>query len=459
MQFLGLAVQTNGNYYQPGSQGGADALGDAKRVVCLATQARAKIVVGKKKPPPCQPLSHLGNNKQPEMPRAKRTLAEADANAETAPAAKRSSTGGKAGGKENGTSKPPKAAKQKKDKVTKNKDGRVPKDADGATWICICRPQDNDDEDEDDDVESENNATTTTSASKTVCDGGQGPLCMCRRPADLHPEYDWVMTKRGFEQALHWMHEQGKRCSDNFDLYIFNDYNGYGTQEVMENMLLAFDEAMNPAAAAGAGEEPLDLMLRLWAQVEGMALFLNDDLMEYNMIDDSASVARFAEIIGTAVLSTIDLLIARGMFVKNTNKNGAIRNIGLMLCRFIEFAQTQDDASSMNENGWVNRIVKLADEHGVAIEGKPDIEETLESIRADIEDEDEEPPSKAEATRYAKAKKKWTPKGDRDDEGSRVWRSWDWTAEFKAFRRERGVKVSPHGPLQGQMVSPVRRHC
>ena len=99
----------------------------------------------------------------------------------------------------------------------------------------------------------------------------------------------------------------------------------------------------------------------------------------------------------------------------------------------------------------------MADAHGVAIKGKPHIEEVLESIRADIEDEDEESLSKAEAARYAKAKKKWTPKGDRDDEGSRVWRSWDWTVEFKAFRRERGGKVSPDGPVQGQMVSPFRR--
>ena len=384
------------------------------------------------------------------MPRAKRTLAEADANAETVPAAKRPSTGdSKAGGKENGTSKPPKASKQKK-----KKDSRVPKNADGNTWICICRPHDNDDdEDEDDDVETGNNAAAAAASNKTVCDGGQGPRCMCRRPADLHPSYDWVMTKRGFELALHWMHEREKRCQDNFDLYVFNDFNGYGTQEVMENMLLAFDEAMSPAAAAAAaaGEKPLDLMWRLWAQVEGMALFLNDDLVEYNMIDDSASVARFAEIIGTAVLSTIDLLIARGWFAPTSS---AIRNTGLMLGRFIEFAQSQDDASGMNENGWLHRIVKLADEHGVAIEGKPDDEKVLQSIRADIEDADEEPPSKAEAARYARAKKKWTPKGDRDDEGSRVWGSWDWTVEFKAFRRERGVKVSPHGPVQGQMVSP-----
>ena len=384
------------------------------------------------------------------MPRAKRTIAEADPNAESASAAKRTSTG-KAAGKENGTAKPPKAAKQKKDKVTKKKDGRVPKDADGNTWICICRPHDNDDDDDDDDDEddddetSENNATATAASSnKTICDGGIGPLCMCRRPADLHPEYDWVMTKRGFEQALHWMHEREKRTQENFELYIFNDYNGYGTQEVIENMLLAFDEAMTMMMA-----EPVDV-LEVWAQAEGMTLFLNDDLMEYNMIDDADSVARVTEIIGVAVLKSIDLLIARGLFVKN---NTTIRNIGLILCRFIEFGQTQDDASTTNENGWVNRMVWLADAHGVLIEGKPDIEETLESIRADIGME--QPPSKAEAARYAKAKKKWNPKGDRDDDGNRVWRSWDWTAEFKAFKKERGIKVSHHGPVQGKMVSPL----
>ena len=230
------------------------------------------------------------------MPRAKRTLAEADANAETAPAAKkRPSTGAKAGGKENGTSNPPKTAKQrKKDKVTQKKPSRVPKTADGNTWLCICRPHDNDSETDDEDDESTNNPAS--SAEKTVCDGGSGPLCMCRRPADSHPQYDWVMTKRGFEHALHWMREREKRTQENYEVYVFNDFNGYGIQEVLENMLVKFDEAM---AVAGGGQH--DVVLGVWAQIEAMGLFLNDELVEYNMLDDSASVARFAEIVGVAI--------------------------------------------------------------------------------------------------------------------------------------------------------------
>lgn len=61
---------------------------------------------------------------------------------------------------------------------------------------------------------------------------------MCRKPADKHPEHKWIMTKAGFYLFMKWVEEQAKRDQDNFDMYIYNDFSGYGTKEVMENMVI-----------------------------------------------------------------------------------------------------------------------------------------------------------------------------------------------------------------------------
>ena len=34
-----------------------------------------------------------------------------------------------------------------------------------------------------------------------------------------------------------WMDQADKRCPDLFDMYIFNDFYGYGICEVIENMV------------------------------------------------------------------------------------------------------------------------------------------------------------------------------------------------------------------------------
>lgn len=189
------------------------------------------------------------------MARSKRTLAEVDSNAESAPFAKGASIGKKVE-KENKVSnasdKGPESSvstglpsdrtldsfrRSTKKKATsktitstaipKNKNGRVPQKADGRIWICICRPtedvaQANEiDEDDEDAIEE-----------LQTCGGGK--KCLCKKPADDYPDHRWIMTKKGFEMTLEWQTEQAKRDQDNFDMYIFNDWSGYGVVEVME---------------------------------------------------------------------------------------------------------------------------------------------------------------------------------------------------------------------------------
>ena len=109
-----------------------------------------------------------------------------------------------------------------------DKEDRGSKDTD---WICSCRPywdiqsgrSDNEDDNEEDEEDD-----------GKCCGKGKhrsGKL------ADRFPDHTWVFTKKGVERRLFWLQERMVRDQDEFDMYIYNDFTGYGTLEVMENQV------------------------------------------------------------------------------------------------------------------------------------------------------------------------------------------------------------------------------
>ena len=99
------------------------------------------------------------------------------------------------------------------------------------------------------------------------------------------------------------------------------------------------------------------------------------------MIDDSEGNAKRMMLIGTALLTTIDFLIAQGLF---TNTSSKIRNLGLVLSLFLQFAEDEGEIPSCNEDGWNAVVVEKADAHGVTIQGLVGSYELVQSIRDDV---------------------------------------------------------------------------
>lgn len=214
---------------------------------------------------------------------------------------------------------------------------------------------------------------------------------------------------------MQWQEQQAKRDQDMFGMYIFNDWSGYGTAEVMENMLLAFDKDAKKKVT-----EPMVL----WSHVEGMAWFLNGDLIQWNMSDDSEGNAAIVAMFGTAILTTIDILIEHNL---SSDSSSEVRNVGLVLSQLLRFASDMEDLCGReNDHGWKQVLVRLADKHGVEIKGRKDIDEVVQNIREEDEDEDEE---QQEAREKAGRKKTWKPQDDYDDTGLRLWGRWDWKKE------------------------------
>jgi hypothetical protein len=147
-------------------------------------------------------------------------------------------------------------------------------------FVCLCQPpfrtSDDGDEDEDDDEEEEDEEEkdedeedeenkepeNSGKLKRGKCDGGK--TCLCDKPAAEHPDHIWKLSAAGkdkfFTQRIH----VDLRSPDTFGMYTFNDHEGYGVLEVLQNLVLDFEEA------AGNYKEQ-------WAVCEALAFFLEDD--------------------------------------------------------------------------------------------------------------------------------------------------------------------------------------
>ena len=137
--------------------------------------------------------------------------------------------------------------------------------------------------------------------------------------------------------------------------------------------------------------------LTIWSQIQGMPLVTNNNLMEWNMIDDSASNAKPVKTIGTAILSNLSLLKSPTILNKDP----------VLLSHFLRLARGQDDTCPENDDVWSATNDKSSDEHGAEIKGKASVQQVVKEVST--ETEDEEAPSKAELAGYERAEKMCTP--------------------------------------------------
>lgn len=58
-----------------------------------------------------------------------------------------------------------------------------------------------------------------------------------KKPASEHPEWPWVMMWQSWTIRCDWNRFMTYRDPDNFGMYIYNDWFGYGIQELQENLV------------------------------------------------------------------------------------------------------------------------------------------------------------------------------------------------------------------------------
>ncbi|CVL10013.1 uncharacterized protein FPRN_13571 [Fusarium proliferatum] len=255
-------------------------------------------------------------------------------------------------------------------------DDTVPDDEGADDWDFICMPiprierrgsddedeDENEDEDEDEDEEGEGEGDTGNDAEN---DKEKKPY---DKLASLHPEWPWFFTMRGVDRHMWWQQECLKRSPDDFDLYIYNDFGGYGALEVLENIIALFNLVFKLKST----------YRDFWPEVEGLAMILRGSLLEYVMIDDGERVQVTCEDVGALILATIEALKKQDVFKPDSE----IHNLGLVLFMFIRWGREQSDYGVEEENwSWIYKIIDLAEEARIKLTAPHNFEKDYEEIK------------------------------------------------------------------------------
>ena len=118
-------------------------------------------------------------------------------------------------------------------------------------------------------------------------------------PASKRPGYPWIAMRKSVVDMNEAVRLNKYRCPDRFEMYIYNDFEGYGQMEMIENLILAHDKLLKK------GTDIKDL----WMQIASFGLFLNNaELDALSMVDDGERYFELMELVGLAFLSALNEL-------------------------------------------------------------------------------------------------------------------------------------------------------
>ncbi|KAF2815195.1 uncharacterized protein BDZ99DRAFT_459125 [Mytilinidion resinicola] len=219
-----------------------------------------------------------------------------------------------------------------------------------------------------------NNATSESFDGESVEVGGakemeraqeESKRFLEKTPAEA-PSWRWTVTNMANYLVNTYKDDAECRNPDNFGMYIYNDFAGYGLQEVIENQLVMFHEEFN--------KEDCDPH-RLFVYMEAMAIWLfTSDMSHWTGLNDGARVSATMDIIGRCLLTSLNAL-ERADLLEPGSK---VKNIPMVLSMFLDFADDGEGTTAMhfdmdgNENPqtWPYFVVAYVNAHGIDIEGK-----------------------------------------------------------------------------------------
>lgn len=164
-------------------------------------------------------------------------------------------------------------------------------------------------------------------------------------------------------------------------------------------------------------------------------------------------------LIGTAILSTIDILVKNSLF--HSDRNTKVRNIGLVLCQYLQFAHDERESCRKNEAGWTKLVIQRAQEHGVPIEGFYGIDDVVKQLKVSTPGNsasasDAGRPPVGGSLNMVHAYESAPPlvgiltvemfRAHEDGGTRRDWSKYNLTKEISAYRRHQMVKVGMRGP-------------
>ena len=165
------------------------------------------------------------------------------------------------------------------------------------------------------------------------------------RKATSKPDYKWIMM-RASHQSLHkGLHDVAKRNPDNFGMYVYNDFEGYGIVEVLENYLSSYSTAFNCTVGR---KRPADVVEQsqkeMWMVISTLGQFLNEAAMDaFGMIDDGAKFTEIVELMARAILSALNSLDQAGYL----RQDSPCKDIGFVIGTWYSALEQFEDLADL----------------------------------------------------------------------------------------------------------------
>ncbi|OQE17495.1 hypothetical protein PENFLA_c024G02291 [Penicillium flavigenum] len=219
------------------------------------------------------------------------------------------------------------------------------------SYICLgCAPwrtrTENKDDFEDEDGEDEE------FIEQKKKDDAEADDATTLKPASEHPGEKWIFTTAGVAKWVALKRSTAVRDPDNFDMHVYNDFFGYAVMELVQNLLLDFDEA--------DGDWKMQ-----WAICEATGLYFQmDAIMPIVGCDDGETVNAVFIAFATMFLTMLSTLERNDLFKPDSE----VKNIGAIMGLFIRFIVDVEEYG-IDWDDHDAKIKAYAAKHNVKIHG------------------------------------------------------------------------------------------
>ncbi|OQE11785.1 hypothetical protein PENVUL_c002G00083 [Penicillium vulpinum] len=171
-------------------------------------------------------------------------------------------------------------------------------------------------------------------------------------PASEHPGEKWIFTNAGVAKWIALKQCTAVRDPDNFEMHVYNDFFGYAVMELVENLLLDFDEA--------AGDWKMQ-----WAICEATGLYFQmSAIMSMVGCEDGDTVNAICTTFATMFPTMLATLERNDLFKSDSE----VKNLGAVIGLFIRFIVDVEEYG-INWDDHDAKIAAYATKHDITVHG------------------------------------------------------------------------------------------
>ncbi|KAF2190753.1 hypothetical protein K469DRAFT_697983 [Zopfia rhizophila CBS 207.26] len=221
------------------------------------------------------------------------------------------------------------------------------------------------------------------------------------QPAGEHEDWKWVIMWDSWKMFCDWERRELYCNPDLFGMYIYNDWCGWGLQELLENLLVAFNKEIT--------KRPYEQSLhRMWAVISALGIWINQiDMTIWSLNGYAEKTYATVRMVGCTILTALNALDLAGE-LKSDSK---FLDLGLVMSEFLNWADGLEGIGIEDEDlKWRRHVVAYFRKAG--IHPSNGVCGTSELLK-----------------RYNSRKDTKEAKNNR----------WDWDSEFNKYRKDYGT--------------------